>query len=90
MINSKDVLGTAKIKKKNLTHQQHRDARQQKDITARLAITAIIMICFSVSFSSFSLIGPSVSGSSVTKGLSIYYVIRYMGGGVFPIYYNIT
>ena len=63
MIKSKDVLGTTKIKKKNLTHQQHRDARQQKDITARLAITAIIMICFSVSFSS---LGPSVSGSSVS------------------------
>ena len=24
------------------------------------------------------------------KGLSIYYVIRDRGGGVFPIYYNIT
>ena len=68
MINSKDVLVTTKIKKKNLTHQQQRDARQQKDITARLAITAIIMICFSASFSSFSSIGPSVSGSSVTNG----------------------
>ena len=66
MIKSKDVLGTTKIKKKNLTYQQHRDARQQKDITARLAITAIIMTCFSVSFSSFSSFGPSFSGSSVS------------------------
>ena len=24
------------------------------------------------------------------KGLSIYYVIRDRGGGVFPIYYNVT
>ena len=48
MINSRDVLGTAKIKAKNITHQQHRDARQQKDITARLAITAIIMIVMTV------------------------------------------
>ena len=27
---------------------------------------------------------------SIDKGLSIYYVIRDGGAGVFPIYYNIT
>ena len=26
----------------------------------------------------------------INMGLSIYYVIRDRGGGVFPIYYNIT
>merc|ERR1712223_1265239 len=34
--------------------------------------------------------GTQYFANQVVKGLSIYYVIRYGGAGVFPIYYNIA